>query len=144
MTKLKKIIVLSILTLFASTLYAQEPVSTKLPSGAKIYVAPMDGFETYLAAAFQKKKVPVVLVANKDQADFELTGNSERDKAGWSKRIFGSGRDAVRASIQIVNIKTGAIVCAIASDKRDAVSGMKSAAEHIAKNVAKKIREDQK
>lgn len=135
---------LCVLVLFVASAPAAQEDMTRLPAGAKVYVQPMEGFETYIAAAFQKKKVPVVLVASKENADYEMAGSSERDKAGWSKRIFGSGRDAVRASIQIVNIKTGAIVCAIASDKSDAWSGMKSAAEHIAKNVAKKIKEDSK
>jgi hypothetical protein len=135
---------IAILLLISLCVYAplQAQNESSLPSGAKIYVHPMDGFENYIAAAFQKKKVPVVLVASRENADFEMKGNSERDKAGWSKRIFGSGRDAVRASINISNIKTGVIVCAIASDKSDAWAGMKSAAEHIAKNVAKKIKED--
>jgi hypothetical protein len=130
------------LVLAYGTVASARQDETQLPAGAKVYVHPMDGFETYIASAFQKKKVPVVLVADREHADFEMKGNSERDKAGWSKRIFGSGRDAVRASIQISNVKTGVIVCAIASDKSDAWSGMKSAAEHIAKNVAKKIKED--
>jgi hypothetical protein len=130
-------VLLILVCLYASTEAQNE---TRLPPGSKIYVHPMDGFENYIAAAFQKKKVPVVLVATRENADFEMKGNSERDKAGWSKRIFGSGRDAVRASIQISNVKTGVIVCAIASDKSDAWSGMKSAAEHIAKNVSKRLR----
>jgi RNA:NAD 2'-phosphotransferase (TPT1/KptA family) len=34
-----------------------------LPAGARLYIAPMpNGFETYVAAGLEKKKVPVVLV----------------------------------------------------------------------------------
>jgi hypothetical protein len=33
----------------------------------------MDGYETYLAAAFAKKKVPLVVVADKIKADFLIT-----------------------------------------------------------------------
>ncbi len=33
---------------------------------SKIYIAPMDGFETYLKAALIKKNVPVSVVADQD------------------------------------------------------------------------------
>lgn len=140
---MKKVAITSLVMFLASATLALAQTETELPRGAKIYVHSMDGFETWIASAFQKKKVPVLLVANREQADYEMKGSSERDKAGWSKRIFGSGRDAVRASISISSIKTGVIVCAISSDKSDAWSGMKSAAEHIAKNVTKKIEQDE-
>jgi hypothetical protein len=36
----------------------------RIPSGARVYIAPMmNGFDIYVTAALQKKKVPVVLVA---------------------------------------------------------------------------------
>ena len=46
----------------------------KLPAGSKVYVAPMPGgFETYLIAGLHKKKVPLVVVADKTKADFEIS-----------------------------------------------------------------------
>jgi hypothetical protein len=54
----------------------KNPVITNesLPSGARIYIAPMpSGFESYVAAGLEKKKVPVVLVTDRDKADYELT-----------------------------------------------------------------------
>lgn len=46
---------------------AQAP---QIKSGAAVYMEPMDGYETYLAAAFSKKHVPLVIVADKSKADF--------------------------------------------------------------------------
>lgn len=43
---------------------------------AKVYIAPMEGFETYLAAAIMKKEVPVSIVGNRDLADFQVTSTS--------------------------------------------------------------------
>src|SRR5439155_7405959 len=54
----------------ASTLPAQDILKqTKIPPGAKVFVQSMDGFETYLLAAFTKKKTPIVVVDDLDQAD---------------------------------------------------------------------------
>src|SRR5690349_6600464 len=51
--------------------------SPVIPTGAKVYIAPMpDDFNQYLKAAIEKKKVPVKVVENRDEADFEITGYS--------------------------------------------------------------------
>lgn len=115
-----------------------------LPAGSKVYVAPMEGFETYLIAALDKKKVPLVVVTKKEEADFEISGNSEAQKAGWAKTIFGSGLPAVAASIQIVNLKTGRIVFAVSESRRDAAFGKRSVAEYLAKKIGEKMRNEEK
>jgi hypothetical protein len=75
-----------------------------LPKGSRIYVAPIsNGFETYITAGIEKKKVPVVIVADRGKADYELTGVSDSDKAGWAKMLFfGSQQTNETASIKIV------------------------------------------
>src|SRR5258708_760034 len=51
------------------------PVSViKIPSGSRIYVAPMGGFESYVVAGIMKKKVPVSIVGDRDKADYEIKG----------------------------------------------------------------------
>jgi hypothetical protein len=60
-----------------------------LPSGARIYIAPMpSGFETYIVAGLEKKKVPVTVVTDPDKADYELSGMSDSDRAGWAQMLF--------------------------------------------------------
>ena len=50
-----------------------------LPKGARLFVAPIqNGFETYIVAGLEKKKVPVVLVADRSKADYELSGRVAR------------------------------------------------------------------
>ncbi len=46
------------------------PISTRIISGSTVFIAPMEGFENYLAAAFQKKGVPLVPVASEGQATY--------------------------------------------------------------------------
>ena len=121
---------------------AVEPPNSKaIPPGAKFYVAPIEGgFEHYLAAAIVRKKVPVVIVTDRNKADFEITGISETDKAGWAKMLF-LGTDASReqASIKVVNIATGEVVFGYNVHKGSSVRGKQSAAEACAKHLKKKI-----
>src|SRR4029079_1079970 len=77
---------------------------TYIPGGSRVYVADINGlpgFENNLVAAFQKKRVNLIIVADRSQADFEINGFAENQKAGWAKIIFGSGRPESEASIQM-------------------------------------------
>src|SRR4051794_34553180 len=82
-----------------------------IPAGSKVFVAPMpDGFDQYIKAAINKKKVPVTVVEKRDDADFEITGFSETQKAGTAKKILmGSWHSRESASIKLENLKTGII-----------------------------------
>ena len=44
--------------------------TAQIKSGSTVYIEPMDGYETYLSAAFTKKQVPVIIVADKDKATY--------------------------------------------------------------------------
>ena len=121
----------------------KNPVITNesLPSGARIYIAPMPGgFETYVAAGLEKKKVPVVLVTDRDKADYELSGVSDSDRAGWAKMLFlGSQQTNETASIKIVNLKTSNVVFAYSVNKTNSYKGKQSAGEAVAKHINEKI-----
>ena len=99
-----------------------------------IYVAPGDGFDTFLAAALNKKKVNVVVVADKEKADYVLEATSQSEKAGWAKTIFlGQTGSNEEASVRLVNIKTSEVVFAYAVHKRNSAHGKQSTAESCAK-----------
>lgn len=119
-----------------------DAASTKIPANSKIYVNPMEGFETYVVAALQKKKIPVVIVANREQADFEIKGSVEKQKAGWAKTIFISPLPSIDATMQVINIKTGVVAFSNSSTKANARRGRKGSAEHLAKNLARKMKLD--
>jgi hypothetical protein len=119
------------------------PVITNesLTKGARIYVSPIqNGFETYIVAGLEKKKVPVVVVADRSKADYEVTGVSDTDRAGWAKMLFlGSQQTNESASIKIVNLKTGNVVFAYSVNKTNSVRGKQSAGEAVAKHINEKI-----
>jgi len=75
------------------------PADTRIPKNSKVFIAPMDGFEIYLAAAFRKKEVPLIIVTEPDYADFAISGTHEKKNAGWAKTIFlGDARSSASAS----------------------------------------------
>jgi hypothetical protein len=134
---MKKIAAMLILILcMVGTSYAQKERETNLPAGSTVYIEPMNGFENYLAAAIQKKKVQVTLVADRDAADFVITGTAQHEKAGWAKIAF--QRDIHsddQASISVVNAKTSAVVFAYAVNKKNTWHGDQTTAEACAKHL---------
>ena len=124
----------ALLLVILTALVAVEP--TKLPAGSKIYVAPGDGFDTFLSAALTKKKVPVTILADKDKADFILEAASQSDKAGWARTVFmGQTGSNEEASVRLLNAKTSEVVFAYAVHKRNSAHGKQSSAEACAKHI---------
>jgi len=113
----------------------------RIPSGARVYVAPMaNGFDNYVTAGLQQKKVPLVVVADRSKAEYEITGIAETDKASWAKMLFmGSQQTNETASVKMVNLKTGAVIFAYSVHKVNSVRGKQSAGEACAKHIKAKI-----
>lgn len=114
----------------------QPTASTRIIPGSKVYIAKMNGFESYMAAALSKKKVQLVPVADEEQADYIISGNSEDKKAGWAKIVFmGNVHSDNAASITMVDKKTSAIVFAYAVNKKSTMHGDQTTAEACAKHL---------
>jgi hypothetical protein len=115
--------------------------SLVIPKGAKLFIASMpDKFDEYLKAAIQKKRVPATVVENRDQADFEITGHSETQKAGAAKIILmGSWHSRETASIKVANLKSGVISFAYSYDTNNSTHGKKTSSEACAKHLKEKI-----
>lgn len=120
---------------------SQEANNKVIPPAAKVFIAPMEnGFDNNLKAALQAKKVPVVVVDDKAQADFEISGHSESQKASTAKKvIFLDWRSNEQASIQVVNLKSSEVVFAYSANKISSAHGKKSSAEACAKHLKEKI-----
>ncbi len=116
------------------------PVDTRIQAGSTVFVVPMDGFENYLAAALQKKNVPLVPVASEQQARYILKGTSEEKKPGWAKMVMMKqihSDDA--ASVQLIDRKSGAIVFAYSVNKKNTLHGQQTTAEACAKHLKEQI-----
>ena len=144
----------------ASQMYPERPPDDPfkarlIPRNSKIYIAPIksedpnkpqaEGFESYLAAALRKKDVPLIMVADRSQADFIIEGSADQKGAGAAKKILlGDFRKSTSASITVTNLKTGVVAYADSSDRASANRGLRSSAEKLAKYLKKKIEDDEK
>lgn len=103
------------------------------------------GFETYLAAALRKKDVPLLIVADRSQADFAIEGTADQKGAGWAKKvILADFRKSTSASMSVINLRTGVVAYADSSDRSSANRGLRSSAEKLAKYLKKKMEDDEK
>ena len=67
----------------------------KIKSGATVYIEPMGGYESYLAAAFTRKHVPLIVVADKDKAAYIITSTVPlRDLSGGQPGVAVDNSDA--------------------------------------------------
>jgi hypothetical protein len=108
----------------------------KIPSYSKVYVAPMAGFENYVIAGLRNKKVPLIVVVDRTKADYEISGVSDSEKAGWAKMLFiGSQNSNEQASIKVADLKTGAVIFGYSVHKTNSVRGRQSAGEACAKHI---------
>jgi hypothetical protein len=121
----------------AQTDEGQMLTSSKIRRGSRIFISPMDGgFENFIAAGIQKKQVPLIVVIDRDKADYEMSGISDSEKAGWAKMLFlGSQQSNEEASVKVSDLKTGAVVFAYSVHKTNSYKGKQSAGEACAKHL---------
>jgi hypothetical protein len=112
-------------------------ISSKIKAGSRIFISPMEGgFENFIVAGIQKKKVPLVVVIDRGKADYEMSGISDSEKAGWAKMMFlGSQQSNEEASVKVSDLKTGAVVFGYSVHKTNSYKGKQSAGEACAKHL---------
>ena len=107
-----------------------------IPTGSKVFVSADDGFDTYLTAALQKKKVQLMVVTDKAVADYELQGVSDHEQPGILRSVLlGQTNTSDRASVKLVNLKTSAVVFAYVVNRTNTERGQQSTAESCAKHL---------
>lgn len=130
--------------------------SGHVPSGSRVVIAPMGGFETYFAAAVREKKVPVTLTLDRTSAQyFVVSTNTEwqgfvygaSGASSGRTSAFGSSASSTRgleASIMLVDAKSKDIVWAYEVHKNShgalifgtfGARGQQSIAEACAKHL---------
>jgi hypothetical protein len=107
----------------------------------RIYIEPMNGYESYIAAAIVKKHVPVVVTEDRDRADFVITSAvTEKEESTGSKIarcafaycVGINGSQTV--SIRLVNPKAKEVIFAYNVRKAGAAN-YQSSSEAVAKHL---------
>jgi hypothetical protein len=125
----KCMIVLSALVL--SCLGAER---NTIPAGSKIYVDSNNGFDIFILAAFQEKRVSAQLVSSADKADYILDSSLfHSNEAVATEKAAGTYRIS-EAAFKLTS-KSGDIVWAYAATKGMLSRGKQSVAEACAKHL---------
>ncbi|MGQ0762961.1 MAG: hypothetical protein ACT4OT_13240 [Acidobacteriota bacterium] len=122
-----------------------EATDLRIPRDSKVYIVPADGFEQYIAAALRKKSVPLLIVVDRDAADFEITVTHEKKDAGWAITIVWEIlQGSASASMQVVNLKTRVVVFADSSHRTVAYRGERSTAKKLIQMLKRRMEKDEK
>jgi hypothetical protein len=137
---MKKLLCTAMLGIFALAVFS--PITHSQIQNPKIYIAPQNGFESYLAGAFTKKNVPAQMVQTPEAADYILSpapveqkpestgGKVARCLFAYCAGIEGSQT----ASVTLVDAKTNAVVWAY-NVRKGGSSNFQSSAEACAKHL---------
>jgi len=129
---MKKLLCIVALIILAPISYSQTP-------NPKVYIAPQNGFESFLAGAFTKKNVPAQMVQTADAADYILSAAPVQQKpetAGGkiARCLFAycAGIEGSQtASVTLIDAKTKAVVWAY-NVRKGGSSNFQSSAEACA------------
>lgn len=150
MMKLTSLFALAFVMLCGSVAYAQNndlKNATCIPVNAKIFIADMpEDFHTFMAAALKDVEIKLLVVTDREKADFELDGTAKpSQRNSWARVIF-AGQTGTKesASISISNIKTSVVVFSSASDRSNARRGTRSVANKMARELRDKMKDDAK
>jgi hypothetical protein len=122
-------------------LVSTSSISTKIEN-PRIFIAPSEGFESYLAAAFTKKHVPAQIVADKGQVNYILSAPPVQEKpesAGGkiARCLFAycAGIEGSQtASVTFTDVRTNVVVWAY-NVRKEGSKNYQSSAEACAKHL---------
>ncbi len=94
--------IVAVLFLLPLCLAGEAP---RVPSGAKIFVAPMrGGLNQFLVTQIAKQKLPVAVVVDQREADYVLTASPTAREDRWYNAVLG-GKDQTEWNVQLVRLK---------------------------------------
>jgi hypothetical protein len=115
--------VLAILALACTQAVAQNKVEPPSLSGAKIFIEPMQGdLHPFIAAEIVKKKLPLVVVTERKNAEYILAGSFIKGDDKRDRTASGV-TDKNQGSVQLINLKDKTLVWAGGADDRSMFLG---------------------
>ena len=79
----------------------------KLPSGSKVFIAPMVGFETYFRAATKAATLPLVFVRTRAEADYEITGITKQVPSDEAENVADFRTTRQETAVRVTKIDSG-------------------------------------
>jgi len=134
--------VLAILALAFTQAVAQNKSEKHSLAGAKIFIAPMQGdLHPFITAEIVKKKLPVVVVTEKENAEYILAGTFIKGDGKWYHTAFGV-TDKNEGSVQLINVKDKTLVWAGGAGDRSPFLGgwSRGGQSKVADRIVNKMR----
>jgi PDZ domain len=136
--------VLAILALAFTQGGAQNKVDPPSLSGAKIFIEPMQGdLHPFIAAEIVEKKLPVVVVTERKNAEYILAGSFIKGDDKWNRTALGV-TDKNQGSVQLLNVKDKTLVWAGEADDRSLFLGgwSRGGQRKVADRIINKMKND--
>jgi hypothetical protein len=136
--------VLALLALAFTQAVAQNKVEKPLLAGATIFIEPMQGdLHHFIAAEIVKKKLPVVIVTERKNAEYILAGSFIKGDDKLNRTALGV-TDKNQGNVQLLNVKDKTLVWAGEADDRSLFLGgwSRGGQSKVAGRIINKMKND--
>jgi hypothetical protein len=142
---MKPALLVSLLLSLALLMHGQDP--NVLP-GSKIFIAKMEGgLDGFIPPEIRRQKVPLTVVLDDKDADYVLTGVSQKAGSAWYDVIAGgviAGKDKIEANVQLVSVKEKKLVWSGEAGDRSILFGAlrRGGQRKVAERIVKAMKEE--
>ena len=136
--------VLALLALAFTQAVGQNKSEKPSLADAKIFIEPMQGdLHPFIAAEIVKKKLPFVVVTEKEKAEYILAGTYIKGDAKWYHTAFGV-MDKDEGSVQLIDLKDKTMVWAGGAGDRSLFLGgwNRGGQSKVADRIVNKMKKD--
>ena len=137
---------ISLIVLVSSVVLADDRI---IPRNAKVYIGEIaEDIDMYLKAEIVKKKIPIKIVNDIEEADYIIQGIAEGDEErAWHEGWLTAGRDHVIAAIQLTDKEGNFLWASEAGDRSQWWGGLRrggprKVADRLANNIKDIIRKE--
>ena len=106
---------------------AEAEQNTRIQAGSTVFIQPTDGLETLLKTAMLRSKVALVIVSDRREAAFEITG--------YATVLLGETGSEEHMNVAVKNTQTGELAFSYFQDIQNSKRGRQSGAESFAKQL---------
>jgi PDZ domain len=136
--------VLALLAIAFTQAVAQNKSAPSPLAGATIFIEPMQGdLHPFIAAEIVKKKLPVVVVTERKNAEYILAGSFIKGDDKWNRTALGV-TNKNQGSVQLLNVKDKTLVWAGEADDRSLFLGgwSRGGQSKVAGRIINKMKND--
>jgi hypothetical protein len=144
MKKASIVLMLAVFTMLGSLGGLELSAQTRVEQGSKLFIAKMEGgLDGFISSEVIKKKLPVTIITDENNADFVLTGTSIKADDKWFHTVFG-GKDKNEGNVQLISVKEKRVVWAGEAGDRSLIWGSwsRGGQRKVADRIVSKMKKD--